>query len=56
MYISPEFQAAAEAERVWMNQKLLNQTAQRFEELVAIFQDATRLEIDFWQMGLNDAQ
>lgn len=55
MYISPEFQAAAEAERVWMNQKLLNQTAQRFEELVAIFQDATRLEIDFWQMGLNDA-
>ncbi|MFW8566214.1 thiaminase II [Orrella sp. 11846] len=55
MYISPEFQAAAEAERVWMNQKLLNQTAQRFEELVMTFQDATRLEIDFWQMGLNDA-
>jgi thiaminase/transcriptional activator TenA len=27
----------------------------RFAELKKIFNDATRLEIDFWQMGLDRA-
>ena len=28
-------------------------TPARFQELVTVFRDATRLEIDFWAMGLE---
>lgn len=53
MYASPEFQAAAQAERDWMAHKLAGLATERFEQLVVTFREATRLEIDFWQMGLN---
>lgn len=53
MYISPEFQAAAQAERDWLNQKLAGQTPERLDALTLTFRDATRLEVDFWQMGLS---
>lgn len=55
MYASDEFQAAAQAERDWLNAQLAGQTAERMDGLAAIFRDATRLEIDFWQMGLDGA-
>lgn len=53
MYISPEFQSAAQAERDWLNQKLAGQTPERLDALTVTFRDATRLEADFWQMGLS---
>ncbi|WP_319782352.1 thiaminase II [Oceanisphaera sp. IT1-181] len=53
MYESAEFQAAAQAERVWLNERLADVTPTRFKQLSRIFNDATRLEIDFWGMGLN---
>ncbi|AWB35877.1 thiaminase II [Orrella marina] len=53
MYISPEFQAAAQVERDWMDQKLAKQAPERFDALAVTFREATRLEVDFWQMGLN---
>lgn len=52
MYASEEFQEAAQLERDWLNQRLAGVTPQRFEQLSRIFRDATRLEADFWQMGL----
>lgn len=53
MYESAEFQAAARAEEAWLDARLAQVTPARFAELEALFADATRLEIDFWQMGLN---
>lgn len=53
MYISPEFQAAAQAERDWLDRHLRDQTPERLAALTETFRDATRLEADFWQMGLN---
>ena len=53
MYESDEFQAARRAEEEWLNARLADVTPARFEELVTVFRDATRLEIDFWQMGLD---
>lgn len=53
MYISDEFQQAAKAEIDWLNQALAKVDDDRFKELEAIFRDATRLEIDFWQAGLD---
>ncbi len=53
MYASDEFQAAAAGERAWLDGHLATVTPKRFDELAAIFRDATRLEIDFWQMGLD---
>ncbi len=53
MYTSEEFQAAAQAERNWLDTRLAGQTADRLDGLAATFRDATRLEIDFWQMGLD---
>uniref|UniRef100_UPI003341C708 thiaminase II n=1 Tax=Castellaniella defragrans TaxID=75697 RepID=UPI003341C708 len=53
MYASPEFQAAAQAERQWLNTQLTGQPPQRLAALAGIFRDATRLEADFWQMGLT---
>ncbi|MER1967299.1 thiaminase II [Castellaniella sp. GW247-6E4] len=55
MYAGPEFQAAAQAERQWLNQRLAGQTPERLAGLVETFRDATRLEADFWQMGLTAA-
>lgn len=53
MYESDEFQSATAAEIDWLNCELADVSPRRFEQLVRIFSDATRLEIDFWDMGLN---
>jgi thiaminase len=53
MYASDEFQAAAAGERDWLNERLVSVSPARFDELATISGDATRLEIDFWQMGLD---
>jgi len=55
MYASDEFQAAAQAERDWLDARLAGQNAERLDGLTATFHDAIRLEIDFWQMGLDGA-
>lgn len=53
MYASDDFQGAAAGERDWLDGRLASVSRERFDELVTIFRDATRLEIDFWQMGLD---
>ncbi len=55
MYESEEFQAARRAEEAWLDTRLNDATPARFAELCTVFRDATRLEIDFWQMGLDRA-
>ncbi|WP_404296488.1 thiaminase II [Halomonas sp.] len=55
MYESEEFQAARRAEEAWLDARLADVTPARFAELCTVFRDATRLEIDFWQMGLDRA-
>nr|WP_298410417.1 thiaminase II [uncultured Halomonas sp.] len=55
MYESAEFQQATRDEIAWLDLRLANVTAARFDELARIFRDATRLEIEFWQMGLDRA-
>ena len=55
MYEGEEFQAAMRAELVWLDAHLADVSPARFDELTRIFRDATRLEIDFWQMGLDQA-
>lgn len=53
MYESADFRAAAQAEVAWLDARLAQASPERFAELEAVFGDATRLEIDFWQMGLD---
>ncbi|CAH1651279.1 MULTISPECIES: thiaminase II [unclassified Chelatococcus] len=53
MYASDEFQDAADAERRWLDERLASVDPARFAELAGTFRDATRLEADFWQMGLE---
>lgn len=53
MYASDEFQAAANVERDWLNRHLGDVSPARHAHLAVIFQDATRLEADFWEMGLD---
>lgn len=53
MYESREFQDAMRAEIAWLDGRLEGVTRERFAGLLAIFRDATRLEIAFWQMGLD---
>jgi len=55
MYESDEFQEAMRAEISWLNQRLADVSPARFKELTRIFSDATRLEIDFWEMGLKQS-
>ncbi|NIC07462.1 thiaminase II [Billgrantia bachuensis] len=55
MYESDEFQGAMRAELEWLDTRLADVTPARFAELAEVFRDATRLEIDFWQMGLDRA-
>ncbi|WP_104202584.1 thiaminase II [Billgrantia saliphila] len=55
MYESEEFQDAMRAELGWLDARLADVTPARFDELSEVFRDATRLEIDFWQMGLDRA-
>ncbi|MCS2609559.1 thiaminase II [Halomonas dongshanensis] len=53
MYEGEAFQAAMRAEIDWLDARLADASPARFAELTRIFRDATRLEIDFWQMGLD---
>lgn len=53
MYESDEFQDAMKAEIRWLDNRLAEISPARFEQLARIFSDATRLEIDFWEMGLT---
>lgn len=53
MYESDEFQQAVQVEKRWLDEKLADVSPARFEQLTRIFSDATRLEIDFWKMGLS---
>ena len=53
MYESDEFQQAMQAEIRWLDERLADVSPARFEQLTRIFSDATRLEIDFWEMGLT---
>lgn len=55
MYESEEFQEAMQAEICWLNERLADVSPARFKELTRIFSDATRLEIDFWEMGLKQS-
>ena len=55
MYESAEYQEAVRAEIRWLNDKLADVSPTRFEQLTRIFSDATRLEIDFWEMGLKQS-
>lgn len=53
MYASAEFQQAMQAEINWLNRHLTEVSPARFAELSRVFREATRLEADFWQMGLD---
>jgi len=53
MYTSKEFQQAAQAEIDWINAHMEDLGEARFHELARIFSEATRLETDFWEMGLT---
>ncbi|KGE77604.1 thiaminase II [Halomonas salina] len=55
MYQGDEFQRAMHAEIAWLDARLSEVTPARFDQLARLFRDATRLEIDFWQMGLDRA-
>jgi thiaminase/transcriptional activator TenA len=55
MYTSKEFQNAARAEVDWINAQMQDISEARFRELSRIFSEATRLEADFWQMGLTQS-
>jgi len=55
MYESDEFQGAMQAEIDWLNDRLAEVTPARFKQLTRIFSEATRLEIDFWEMGLKQS-
>lgn len=52
-YAGAPYQAVAEAASRQLDVlAALSMTAQRFDELAALFAQASRLEADFWQMGL----
>jgi thiaminase/transcriptional activator TenA len=53
MYAGEEYQTAVASELAWLNQRLSQVGETRLERLSVVFRDATRLEADFWQMGLD---
>jgi len=54
MYGGAEYQAAADAEAEMLDQLAASRGGDaRFDGLAVIFNEATRLETEFWQMGLN---
>jgi thiaminase/transcriptional activator TenA len=54
MYASADYQKLAQAEIMQLDRLLASRGGEgRFESLSKIFNQATRLEIDFWQMGLR---
>lgn len=53
MYEGQAFQDAAAAAHAWIDAQLAEVGPRRMAQLTRIFRDATRLEIDFWDMGLH---
>lgn len=54
MYGGAEYQAAAHAEAETLDQLAASRGGEaRFGSLAVIFNEATRLETEFWQMGIN---
>lgn len=53
MYAGEEYQQAVRDELAWLNDRLAGLSPQRLGGLATTFRDATRLEADFWQMGLD---
>jgi thiaminase/transcriptional activator TenA len=53
MYAGADYQALVAAEIQWLDARLLPVDPARFAALSLVFRDATRLEADFWQMGLD---
>ncbi len=53
MYAGEEYQTAVASEVAWLNQRLSQVDGTRLDRLSVVFRDATRLEADFWQMGLD---
>ena len=56
MYAGNEYQEVAEAEKVFLDDLMSRRGGDgRFDSLADTFRKATRLEADFWQMGLDHA-
>ena len=53
MYASPDYQALVRSEIDWLDRRLANLDGDAVSRLSGIFGKATRLEADFWQMGLD---
>lgn len=53
MYGSPEYQTLVESEIRWLDHQLAGLDDITVDRLSKIFGEATRLEADFWQMGLD---
>lgn len=53
MYSGDAFQQAAAEEQAWIDERLKQQPVERLEQLAATFKAATRMEADFWKMGLE---
>jgi thiaminase (transcriptional activator TenA) len=53
MYAGDEYQALVASELDWLNARLSRLDPDRLKQLSVVFRDATRLEADFWQMGLD---
>jgi thiaminase/transcriptional activator TenA len=53
MYASPDYQALVQGEIDWLDRRLAGVDEASASRLSAIFGRATRLEADFWQMGLD---
>lgn len=55
-YAGDDYQAVADAARENLDRLAARSlTEARFDDLATIFEQATRLEADFWQMGLDEA-
>ena len=56
MYSGDEYQEVAEAEKMFLDDLMMRRGGEgRFGSLADTFASATRLEADFWQMGLDYA-
>ncbi|SES37726.1 thiaminase II [Rhizobium sp. NFR03] len=53
MYASADYQALVRSEIAWLDRRLASLDETAASRLSAIFGKATRLETDFWQMGLD---
>lgn len=53
MYAGADYQALVAAEIAWLDARLAPLDPSRFSAVSSLFRDATRLEADFWQMGLD---